>query len=261
MVHDTRPSRPPASAPYRTTQLVHDLKNALAGLKLDASLLADDISANARDRARILAYTEDLQRAIGITNRLATELGPGATAPETVDANEVLEGIVEMVDRTLPFSCAVELELEPVLWPVKVDPRLLHQALVNLVTRAQDAMPGGGMLHLASKNRSMGRAAAREIAPDMTPGRYVRLSVGTLCGTTFDGEPLGGAALDDTGSSHPSTTSASLDGALEAMNGFSRIHHGPMMTTFELYLPARPSAVADLRCLDATESGRERRKV
>ena len=261
MVHDTNQSRPPASTPYRTTQLVHDLKNALAGLKLDASLLADDISANDRDRARILAYTEDLQRAIGIMNRLASELGPGAATPETVDSNEVLEGIVEMVDRTLPFSCAVELDLEPVIWPVKVDPRLLHQALVNLVTRAQDAMPGGGMLHLASKNRSIGRAAAGEITPDMAPGRYVRLSVGTLCGTTFDGESLGGATLEDSGFAHPSTSSSSLDGALEAMRGFSRIHHGPMMTTFELYLPARRGAVADLRCLEATESARGPRKV
>lgn len=261
MVQDTRHSRPLPGAPHRTTRLLHDLRNALAGLKLDVSLLADDISASGDDRARIMAYTDDLQQAIALTNRLTSELGSPGPSTETIDTNKVLEGIVEMVERTLPFSCPVELELESAIWPVTVDSRSLHRALVNLVTRAQETMPGGGLLHLSSRNRAIGRAAAAEISPDMTPGRYVRLSVGTLCGTTFDDEPTGAGAPDGSSASHHPAPDSSLDTALKDMRGFSRIHHGPMMTTFELYLPALASAIADLRCLDATEPVRRRRKV
>jgi hypothetical protein len=233
MVHDTQHPNPRTDAPLRTVRLLHDLRNALAGLKLDVSLLADDITASHVDRARIRDYAEDLQEAIVLTNQLTTELGVPGPSPETLDPNDVLDGIVEMVDRTLPFSCPVELEMEAAVWPVKVDPRILHRTLVNLVTRARDSAVGGGMLHLASRNRTIGRAAAVEISPDMTPGRYVELAVGSLCGSTFDD------ILRDVGS-------------LDDMGGFSRIHHGPMMTTFEIYLPAGIDAINDPRCPDAT---------
>jgi signal transduction histidine kinase len=46
----------------------------------------------------------------------------------------------------------VELELEPQLWSVEVDPHQVQQALLNLATNARDAMPKGGQLTLRTAN-------------------------------------------------------------------------------------------------------------
>jgi len=265
MVQNTHHSIPATTDSPSASRLLHDLRNTLAGLKLDVSLLADDISANEDSRARILAYTDDLQEAIRLTHRLTTELGQWSPSPAKMSSNEVLEGIAEMVERTLPFSCLVELELETEIWPVRVDASLLHRALVNLVTRSQGAMPSGGMLHLASSNRKISRAGAAGISPEMEPGSYVLLSVGTLGSNSFDDEPLGAETFDGNGPSSGSSPSnpSSIDEALVDSRAFWRVHHGPMMTTFELYLPAASDGAPDaaLWCADATEQGRGPRRM
>src|SRR5437762_9670790 len=59
---------------------------------------------------------------------------------------------------------------------VRVDSAQLEQAVVNLVMNARDAMPGGGRLHIATRNVVVDEAFAREHAP-MRPGRYTTLAV------------------------------------------------------------------------------------
>src|SRR5947207_14266609 len=59
---------------------------------------------------------------------------------------------------------------------VRVDSAQLEQAVVNLVMNARDAMPGGGRLHIATRNVVVDEAFARE-HPPMRPGRYTTLAV------------------------------------------------------------------------------------
>ena len=214
-------------------RLLHELRNILAGLKLDVSLLAEDIEARGEARQRILAYTDELQETIRLTRRLAHTLGQSAVSEEWVNANEVLEGIGEMVQRTTPFD--VQLALQARIWPVHTNPGLLHRALVDRVTDAQENMPPGGLLFLASHNVTLSQIGVAEISSSMPPGDYVRLSVA---------QPLPVHARNDhTEVSTPgrgegrTEDTTSLNEALDGMGAHSHVRRG-RKTTFEIYLQA-----------------------
>jgi signal transduction histidine kinase len=74
---------------------------------------------------------------------------------QTVQVNEILRGVVKLVDAQLhapgrePIAC--KLELDERLPEIAADPDLLHRALSNLVLNAMDAMPNGGALTLRTR--------------------------------------------------------------------------------------------------------------
>jgi signal transduction histidine kinase len=70
----------------------------------------------------------------------------------------------------------IEERLEPGLWPVRADPGLVSQVIMNLAVNARDAMPHGGTLTLSTANVELG--PGEELPdPEMHPGPYVRLTV------------------------------------------------------------------------------------
>ena len=79
------------------------------------------------------------------------------------------------------------------LWPVKVDPSLLRQAIINVAINARDAMPVGGRITLSSTtsirlrrpSRSGWSEADQSELVELLPGRHVRLRI-TDTGTGMD---------------------------------------------------------------------------
>jgi CheY-like chemotaxis protein len=86
-----------------------------------------------------------------------------------------MEGMSELIQRTVGPSILVETVGATGLWAALVDPSQLENALLNLCLNARDAMPDGGRITIETANRWMDREAAR--AHELPEGQYLSLSV------------------------------------------------------------------------------------
>jgi two-component system, NtrC family, sensor kinase len=91
----------------------------------------------------------------------------------------------DMLTRTLPGNIVVNLDVPPDTWRTKVDIGEFELALVNIAVNARDAMPKGGVITIAARNRNL-------LPDEITPlqGEFVALSISDT-GTGIPADILG----------------------------------------------------------------------
>ncbi|HEV2569630.1 ATP-binding protein [Sphingomonas sp.] len=163
-----------------TGGIAHDFNNMLAvvigGLELARRRLAD----NAGDARRHLENAmEGASRAAALTRRLLAFARAEPLLPEPVSPDALVEGMTELLDRTLGERIEVRTDFSGGDWTVWVDKHQLENALLNLAVNARDAMEGEGMLTIATAQR---RLAEGELGAARA-GDYMAISVSdTGCG-------------------------------------------------------------------------------
>jgi len=137
-----------------TGGLAHEIKNPLSTVQLNLQLLAEDISpddpAYPRLSARLRTVTQETARLREILDDFLRYAGRMELDRRTTDLNALLE---ELVDFFIPQAQLqrVQLRLQTHQAPVlaAVDPKLIKQAVLNLMINALQAMPDGGELMLS----------------------------------------------------------------------------------------------------------------
>jgi CheY-like chemotaxis protein len=114
------------------------------------------LSRSLRDSPRLLRQADTALKAAvrggELTRRLLTFARQQVLAPTVVELNELISGMYELLRRTLTDEIEIQLALDPTLWPTKIDPGQLENAVLNLVINARDAMPDGGTITVATRN-------------------------------------------------------------------------------------------------------------
>jgi signal transduction histidine kinase len=154
--------------------LAHDLNNFLAVIHNSAELaqagMAQGRPASERDLARILEASEQAGR---LTRRLMS-YGRRDSGPEQGlnDVARTVEAMRELLRMLLPRDISLGFDLAAGAGPVQVDSAVLEQVLVNLVSNAKDAMPGGGAVAIRLRPGAMpsGEPAALLEVSDTGPG-------------------------------------------------------------------------------------------
>ncbi len=129
-----------------TGGIAHDFNNLLTVIVGNAELLGEALADNRR--ARMLAEMVGTagQRGAELTRRLLTFARQQSLEPRPVAVDELVEGMLELLRRTLGGNIRVELDAEPDCPPAMVDPGQLESAILNLAINSRDAMPDGGTL-------------------------------------------------------------------------------------------------------------------
>ncbi|RYF70457.1 MAG: response regulator, partial [Comamonadaceae bacterium] len=116
-----------------------------------------------------------VRRAAALTQRLLAFSRRQTLDPKPTDVKRLVEGMAELIERTVGPEVQVQVKFEPGLWTTLVDPSQLENALLNLCINARDAMPAGGRLTLALANETLDERHA--VASDLPAGEYVKLCV------------------------------------------------------------------------------------
>lgn len=160
-----------------TGGLAHDFNNLLTGITGSLEMIQTRL---AQGRAvEVDRYVHAAQgaarRAASLTHRLLAFSRRQTLAPKSTCVKNLVNGMADLIERTVGPAIEVEVVNAAGLWPVLVDQSQLENALLNLCINARDAMPHGGKIMIETGNRWLDRRGAAE--RDMEPGQYVSLCV------------------------------------------------------------------------------------
>jgi len=158
-----------------TGGIAHDFNNLLAVIMGSLNLLDDHIDDD-RLQKLVAAALRASRRGAELTQRLLAFGRRQALVTETADANELINGLTELLVRTLGTTTEIETNLGENLWPMKVDRGQLENAILNLAINARDAMPDGGKLKIETRNIILDHTYTQH-HEDLHPGTYALISV------------------------------------------------------------------------------------
>ncbi|MGI8785377.1 MAG: sensor histidine kinase [Acidobacteriota bacterium] len=150
-------------------KIAHDFNNILTAVVCYADLVLERMSAADPSRNDVLEIQKAAGRATELTNQLLSFSRKPLLQPTVLDVNEVVEHLQSTLLQSAAEPVRLELALAANLDRVKADRGRIEQVLVDLVANAYDAMPGGGVILLETKN------VDRSAHPT---GRCVMLAVG-----------------------------------------------------------------------------------
>ena len=160
-----------------TGGLAHDFNNLLAGISGSLELIEARIAqGRSKDVGKYIAAAQGAaRRAAALTHRLLAFSRRQTLAPKAIDADRLVRGMLDLIQRTVGPSVEVRHVGADGLWTVLADPSQLENALLNLCINARDAMPEGGRITIETDNCWIDRQRAE--AQDMPEGPYLSLCV------------------------------------------------------------------------------------
>ncbi|MEX3977821.1 ATP-binding protein [Paraburkholderia sp. EG287A] len=159
-----------------TGGVAHDFNNVLQVISANLQLIELSTRGNAALERRVAAVSNAVSRGAKLAAQLLAFARRQPLAPAVLNPFRLVEGIAEMLHRTLPET--IELAIVPAQesWNICADRSQLESALLNLVINSRDAIDGPGRIGvcLANIDASNDELARRDGVP---AGEYVRLRV------------------------------------------------------------------------------------
>ncbi|TZG25226.1 response regulator [Sphingomonas montanisoli] len=160
-----------------TGGIAHDFNNMLAIVIGSLDLAKRKIGGDPETLARYIGNaSEGAERAASLTARLLAFSRQQPLAPITIDVNKLVQGMSELLRRTMGEQYMVETVLAGGLWRAFADPGQLENSVLNLAVNARDAMADGGHVTIETANAYLDDEYARQHV-EVNPGQYVMISV------------------------------------------------------------------------------------
>ncbi|MGZ8296570.1 MAG: ATP-binding protein [Allosphingosinicella sp.] len=157
-----------------TGGIAHDFNNMLAVVVGGLDLARRKLTGPRREvEFHLDNAMEGATRAAALTRRLLAFARAEPLLPVAVAPAGLVEGMLDLVDRSIGERITVRTRFPDEAWNVSVDTNQLENAILNLAVNARDAMEGEGQLAIGIENQSLGAGEVGELQA----GDYVRISV------------------------------------------------------------------------------------
>jgi PAS domain S-box-containing protein len=240
--------------------IAHDFNNVLAIVQLASSGLLEAAGLSDEVREGLNEMRTAAERAANLTRQLLTFSRRQVIELVDVDMGEVVRNTTHLLGRVLGEHITLETHVASSLPPVRADPGMLEQVVMNLAINARDAMPQGGRLEVTLETARVANPRA-----ESGPGNVARLHVCLAVEDTGSGI----AASDLSHIFEPFFTTKALGqgnglglatvfSILELHGGFIDVDSCPGKgTTFRVFFPATEGVQA--KPSGAGSSGRDYR--
>ncbi|MFH1036221.1 MAG: response regulator [Pseudomonadota bacterium] len=159
-----------------TGGLAHEFNNLL-GMVMGFAELAMELGQQREDNIEEIGQIiQAADRASALVRQMLTFSRKTGVDKKPLSLNNSVIHAGKMLERTLPRTISIEMNLAPDLPPVGADGSQVEQVLINLATNARDAMPEGGKLSISTELVSTAEAVC-DVCGGKFSGDYVLLKV------------------------------------------------------------------------------------
>jgi PAS domain S-box-containing protein len=134
--------------------IAHDFNNLLMIIAGYSELLLGDPGLSPGVRAGLNEIRNAGDRGAELTRQLLAFSRKQVGQPRAMSMNSLIRESQSMLERVIGEDIELAVRLDPEAWTIRADRGQLHQVLMNLVVNAREAMPGGGVLTIETRNLS-----------------------------------------------------------------------------------------------------------
>jgi two-component system NtrC family sensor kinase len=160
-----------------TGGIAHDFNNLLTAIIGNLDLALRRIEGQDRIRGWLSNCRQASERAAILVQRLLAFSRQHPLEVRSVDINRLVQGMSELLARSIGETVTIETVLAGGLWTAAIDPNQLENAIVNLAVNARDAMGDGGQLTIETANSHLDEHYVETSGADVAPGQYVMVAV------------------------------------------------------------------------------------
>jgi PAS domain S-box-containing protein len=230
--------------------IAHDFNNILTAIQGYATLLQADHPPGSVTRGDVDGILDAASRAATFTRQLLAFSRKQVTQPESLNINELVSGMLNMLSRVIGKEYPLEFKAGDVQ-PVFADRGQLGQVLMNLVVNARDAMPRGGTITLRTSRQMTKPERALPVDSSDQAGPYAVITI------SDEGHGIAAEDLDRLFEPFFTTKDAAHGTGLGLSTVYGIVtQHGGVMTVdttlgkgteFSVYLPERVADVSDIQ--------------
>lgn len=170
--------------------LAHEFNNILTAILPHAEL----IKRHAKNHPSVTRSADTIQKMGERASDLLRQLLGVFRQPEfttvRVNPNEQIRESSKLLEVTLGSSVELDVDLDPSVGEIEIDPNQMDQMMLNLAINARDAMPEGGRLRIATRRLSSRPSWVLDLDGEKTLRSFVEITVADT-GTGIDREIIG----------------------------------------------------------------------
>jgi PAS domain S-box-containing protein len=222
--------------------IAHDFNNILTSIIGFAELARYEANVPVSVQTDLNHVVQQGKRAANLVRQILDFARKNITSKRPLEFNGFLADVVRLLERTIPETIRLELEIESVqeTFTLNADATQLQQVLTNLAVNAADAMPSGGLLKFRLSRFTL-QPGQWPPCPGLAPGDWLVLTImDTGTGISAKDLPHIFEPFFTTKEVGQGTGLglAQVDGIIKQHDGYinveSKVGKG---TTFTLYLP------------------------
>jgi signal transduction histidine kinase/CheY-like chemotaxis protein len=166
-----------------TGGIAHDFNNLLMAVMGNLEILRKRLPSDPALRRLIDGAMQGARRGSSLTQRMLAFARQQDLRTVSADIGALVNGMQELLRRSLGPQIALHLHIDRDLPPAEVDPHQVELAVLNLAINARDAMPAGGVIDIRIDQEDVAG-----VGP-LRPGTYIRIRIADT-GTGMDAATL-----------------------------------------------------------------------
>jgi signal transduction histidine kinase len=129
-----------------TAGIAHDFNHVLGVIGFAIGLIERELPSTSAHGRHVATIAQSVNQGTALTQQLLTFGSKQTLDPQSTDLNELVLGIVQLLETALQGRGDLELQLASEPTPAFVDKNQLEQVILNLVINARDALSSGGVV-------------------------------------------------------------------------------------------------------------------